>query len=69
MRENVQTLQTTDISSEIFTIAPTQIEFISNQIGNFLAEQMQLRPLATKIKNIAHDSLIRALQSAKTMGK
>ena len=70
MKSNdVQTLKTSDISSEVFVIAPAQIEFISECFGNAVAEAMNMRPLAQKIRQIAAETLIKTLQSAKKMGE
>ena len=69
MKDNIQELKATDISSEIFVIAPTQIEFISQRFGDAVAEAMNMRPLAQKIRQIASETLIKTLKSAKTMGE
>ncbi len=70
MKSNdIQELQTSDITSEVFVIAPSQIEFISEYFGNAVAEAMNMRPLAQKIRQIAVETLIKTLQSAKKMGE
>ena len=46
MKTDVQELQISNISSEIFHIAPTQIDYISKHFGDALAEAMNMRPLA-----------------------
>ena len=68
MKSDVQELQISDISSEVFTIAPTQIEYISKNFGDAVAEAMNMRPLAQKIRQIAAETVVQALHSAKTMG-
>ena len=69
MKDNITKLQTTDITSEIFVIAPSQIDFISEKFGNAVAEAMNMRPLSQKICKIAAETLINTLKSAKTMGE
>lgn len=69
MKSDVQELKTSDITSEIFVIAPTQIEFISKRFGDAVAEAMNMRPLSQKIRQIAAETLVKTLQSAKTMGE
>ncbi len=69
MKDFVQTLNTSDITSEVFIIAPTQIDFISKKFGDAVAEAMNMRPLSQKLRQIAAETLIKTLQSAKTMGE
>ena len=69
MKSDIQELKTSDITSEVFIIAPTQIDFISKQFGDALAESMNMRPLATKIRQIAEETLVKTLRAAKTMGE
>lgn len=69
MKSDVQELKTSDITSEIFVIAPTQIEFISQRFGDAVAEAMNMRPLSQKIRQIAAETLVKTLRSAKTMGE
>ena len=69
MRADVQTLKTNEISSNIFVIAPTQIDAIAQRFGDAVAEAMNVRPLAHKIREIATDVLIQTLNDAKTMGE
>jgi hypothetical protein len=69
MKNNVQELNTSDITSEVFVISPTQIDFISQKFSNAVAEAMNMRPLAQKLYQIATETLIKALKSAKTMGE
>ncbi len=69
MKENIKELKTSDISSEIFVIAPSQIDFISEKFGDAVAEAMNMRPLSQKIRKIAAETLIKTLHAAKTMGE
>ena len=69
MKSNIQELKTSEISSEVFIIAPTQIEFISEKFGDAMAEAMNMRPLSRKIRQIASEILVKTLQSAKDMGE
>ena len=69
MREPIQTLKSDDISSDIFVIAPTQIEYISHIFGNAVADAMNMRTFAPKIRKIAEHALRQALTSARHMGE
>lgn len=69
MKNNITTLKASDISSDIFVIAPSQIGFISEKFGDAVAEAMNMRPLSQKIRKIAAEILVKTLQSAKTMGE
>jgi len=68
MKTNIQQLKTSEISSEVFVIAPSQIEWISNKFGDAVAEAMNVRPLSQKIRQIAAETLVSVLKSAKNMG-
>ena len=69
MKDNVKTLKTTDISSDVFVIAPMQLDTIAKNFGNAVAEAMNVRPLADKIRQIAAEILVRTLNDAKKMGE
>ena len=69
MKDNVQMLKTSEISSDVFVISPSLINVISQQFGDAVAEAMNIRPLAQKIRTIASDVLVKTLQGAKTMGE
>ena len=69
MKNNIQTLKATDISSDVFIIAPNQIEIISKNFGDAVAEAMNVRPLADKIRKIAAETLVKVLNDAKKMGE
>lgn len=68
MKEPVQHLNTSDITSEIYVIAPTQIEYISRLFADSVADTMNMRTFAPKIRQIASESLRRALAAARKQG-
>ena len=67
--QNITRLKTNDITSEVYTIAPTQMEHIATFIGNSVADNMNMRAFAPKIRMIAMQALRDALQSARHMGE
>ena len=69
MKNNIKNLKTTDISSDVFIIAPNQIETISKNFGDAVAEAMNVRPLAGKIRQIAEEIIVKVLCDAKRMGE
>lgn len=69
MKPNVTELKQSEISSEVFVISPTQIDFISATFGDSIAKELNLQSLAYKFRKIAAESLVKALNSAKTMGQ
>ncbi len=69
MRENIQNLSTDSIISDIFIISPAQIEHIARNFGDTVADTMNMRTFAPKIRQIAEQSLRLALESAKHMGE
>ena len=69
MKSEIQKLKTSEISSDVFVISPAQIEWISRNFGDAVAEAMNVRPLAQKIRQIAAETLVNVLRSAKTMGE
>lgn len=69
MRENVQQLKPESITSDVYLIAPTQIEHIARIFGNTVADTMNMRTFAPKIRQIAEQALRHALQSARHMGE
>jgi hypothetical protein len=69
MREPVQKLSTSSITSETYTIAPTQIEHIAKLFGDTVADTMNMRTFAPKIRMIAERALRHALGAARTMGE
>ena len=69
MRENIQQLKPESITSDVYLVAPTQIEHIANIFGNTVADTMNMRTFAPKIRQIAEQALRHALQSARHMGE
>jgi hypothetical protein len=65
----VQQLNPESITSDVYIIAPTQIEYIAHIFGNTVADTMNMRTFAPKIRQIAEQALRHALQSAKHMGE
>ena len=68
MREPIQDLNINDITSEIYTIAPSQLDYIATLFGNTVADTMNMRTFAPKIRQIARAALKHALKSARTQG-
>lgn len=68
MKEPTHQLNTSDITSDIFVIAPTQIEYISRLFADSVADTMNMRTFAPKIRQIAEESLRRALAAARRSG-
>lgn len=68
MKDNIQILKHNEISSDVFIIAPSQIDSISKQFGDAVAEAMNVRPLSQKIRQIASEILIKTLNDAKNTG-
>ncbi len=69
MREQIHQLKTSNITSEIFVIAPSQIEYIAQLFGNTVADAMNMRAFAPKIRQIAKQSLCSALHAARHQGE
>lgn len=68
MKDPVQKLNTSDISSDVYVIAPTQIEYIATVFGDAVADAMNMRTFSAKIRQIAETSLRHALNAAKKQG-
>ena len=68
MKSNIQILKHNEISSDVFIVAPSQIDIISQKFGDAVAEAMNIRPLSQKIRQIAADILIKTLTDAKNSG-
>lgn len=68
MKSDIQQLKPSEITSEVFVVAPTQIEWIANTFGDAVAEAMNIRPLSQKIRQIAAETLVHVLHDAKKMG-
>ena len=69
MKENIQRLQTSEITSEVYTISPTQIDYIARIFGDTVADTMNMRAFSGKIRQIATAALRRALESARHAGE
>ena len=69
MREPVQNLNTSNITSEVFVIAPTQIEYIAHIFADSLSDAMNMRTFAPKLRQIASQSLRTALSAARHSGE
>ena len=69
MRAPVRQLSTSNITSDVYTIAPTQIEYIARIFGDGVAEAMTIRAFSGKIREIAAQSLQNALSHARHMGE
>ena len=69
MKTNIQQLKPSEITSEVFVIAPSQIEWISKTFGDAVAEAMNVRPLSQKIRQIAAETLVHVLNNAKKLGE
>lgn len=69
IKSEIRQLKPNEISSDVFIVAPTQIEFISKTFGDAVAEAMNVRPLSNKIRQIASDILINTLKKARTVGE
>ena len=69
MQQPIKKLKPSDITSDVYIIAPTQIEYISRLFGNSVADTMNMRTFAPKIRQIAEQALRHALNAARTMGE
>lgn len=69
MRTPITELKTSDITSTVYTISPTQIEYIAHTFGDAVANAMNMRAFAGKFREIAIQSLNDALARAKHMGE
>ncbi len=69
MHEQIKQLNPSNITSDVYIIAPTQIEYISRLFGNTVADTMNMRTFAPKIRQIAEQALRHALNSARTQGE
>ncbi len=69
MRESIHNLKTSDISSDVYVIAPTQIDKIAQIFADTVADTMNMRTFSQKIRQIAEQSLRNALGAAKKMGE
>ncbi|MDR1338177.1 MAG: hypothetical protein LBJ73_04085 [Rickettsiales bacterium] len=65
MKDTLQKLNPSDISSDVYVIAPTQIEYIAQVFGDAVADAMNMRTFSAKIRQVAEHSLRHALGAAK----
>ena len=68
MRENIRQLKTSDITSDVFVIAPTQLDYIATIFGDAVADAMNMRTFAQKFRDIARASLHEGLRAARRQG-
>ena len=68
MKDSVRQLAPSDITSDVFIIAPTQLEYIAQIFGDHVADTMNMRTFAPKLRQIAAASLKKALTAARTHG-
>lgn len=69
MKEPIHNLNQSNISSDVYLVAPTQIEYIAQLFGDSVADAMNMRAFAPKIRALAEQSLRRALNSARHAGE
>ena len=70
MREQtIRRLNPANITSEVYIVAPTQIEYISQIFADNVADTLNLRTFAQKIRQIAEQSLRTALSAARHQGE
>ena len=69
MKEQIKQLKQTDISSDVFVISPSQLEYIADIFSKNFADAMNMRTFAGRIHDIALESLRSALRAAKKMGE
>ena len=69
MKEPIHQLNPSQITSDVYVIAPTQLEYISQIFGDQVADAMNMRPFAQKIRQIAEQSLRQALNAARRQGE
>ncbi len=67
--QTIQKLNPANITSEVYIIAPTQIEYISQLFADSVADALNLRTFSQKIRQIAELSLRNALGAAKHQGE
>ncbi len=68
MKDSIAKLTPDQITSDIFIVAPTQIEHIAKLMGDTVADTMNMRTFAPKLREIAAAALKKGLASARTSG-
>lgn len=61
-------LKPEQITGDVFIIAPTQIEYIAEIFGDMVADGMNMRAFAPRIRKFAYAALREALMKAKKQG-
>lgn len=69
MKTAIHQLDKSNISSEIFIVSPTQIDYIARVFAKDFADTMNMRTFANQIYQTAEQSLRHALGAAKKMGE
>ena len=69
MKEQIKQLKADEISSDVFVIVPTQLEYIADIFSKNFADSMNMRTFAGRIRDIAIESLYIAMRAAKKMGE
>ena len=69
MKEQIKQLNPANITSDVFIISPTQLEYIAGIFGKNFADSMNMRTFSDRICEIAIESLRTALRSAGKMGE
>ena len=69
MKDPIQRLNPSQITSEVYVIAPTQLEYIAQIFGDSVADAMNMRTFSHKIRGIADQSLRQALNAAHRQGE
>ena len=69
MKEPVQRLNPSDITSNVFIIAPTQIEYIARIFADQVADSLAMRTFAPKMRVVAEQALRTALKAARHQGE
>ena len=69
MQHTIKKLNPAEITSDVYIVSPSQIEYISERFGNSVANSLNLRTFAPKIRQLAEQAIRSALDSARTMGE
>ena len=68
MREQVNELNPQAITSEVFLVSPSQLDYIADVFSKNFADAMNMRTMAGRIEQIAKESLSAAFKAARRMG-
>ncbi len=68
MKDTPFKLSESQVTSEIFTISPTQIDFIAKMFADSVADGMNMRAFAPKFKDCAKAAIVESLKAARRMG-